>query len=32
MAASSTLTRKTLGWKPTEVGLLDDLAQGHYFG
>lgn len=32
MAASSALTRKTLGWEPTEVGLLDDLAQGHYFG
>lgn len=32
MAASSEQTRKALGWKPTEVGLLEDLAQGHYFG
>lgn len=32
MAASSAQTRKALGWKPSEVGLLDDLAQGHYFG
>ena len=31
MAASSEHTRKALGWNPTEVGLLDDLAQGHYF-
>jgi nucleoside-diphosphate-sugar epimerase len=29
--ASSTLTRKQLGWQPTHTGLLDDLEQGHYF-
>ncbi len=29
--ASSTLTRKELGWNPTRIGLLDDLEQGHYF-
>jgi nucleoside-diphosphate-sugar epimerase len=29
--ASATLTRKLLGWQPTHPGLLDDLAQGHYF-
>jgi nucleoside-diphosphate-sugar epimerase len=28
---SSTLTRELLGWQPTEVGLIEDLAQGHYF-
>lgn len=31
MAASSEQTRKALGWNPIEIGLLDDLAQGHYF-
>jgi nucleoside-diphosphate-sugar epimerase len=29
--ASSTLTRGLLGWEPTHPGLIDDLAQGHYF-
>jgi nucleoside-diphosphate-sugar epimerase len=29
--ASATLTRELLGWQPTHPGLLDDLAQGHYF-
>jgi nucleoside-diphosphate-sugar epimerase len=29
--ASSTLTRDLLGWQPTQVGLIDDLDQGHYF-
>jgi nucleoside-diphosphate-sugar epimerase len=29
--ASSALTRKLLGWQPTEPGLIDDLDQGHYF-
>lgn len=29
--ASSEQTQRQLGWQPTEVGLLDDLAQGHYF-
>jgi len=29
--ASSALTRARLGWQPTEAGLLDDLAAGHYF-
>jgi nucleoside-diphosphate-sugar epimerase len=29
--ASSALTRKLLGWRPEHLGLLDDLAQGHYF-
>jgi nucleoside-diphosphate-sugar epimerase len=29
--SSSELTRRELGWKPTFPGLLDDLAQGHYF-
>ncbi|WAL68707.1 SDR family oxidoreductase [Amycolatopsis cynarae] len=30
--SSSTLTQSLLGWKPFQPGLLDDLAQGHYFG
>jgi nucleoside-diphosphate-sugar epimerase len=29
--ASSALTRELLGWQPEHPGLLDDLAQGHYF-
>jgi len=29
--ASGALTREMLGWQPTHPGLLDDLAQGHYF-
>lgn len=29
--SSSTRTQERLGWQPTEVGLLGDLAQGHYF-
>jgi nucleoside-diphosphate-sugar epimerase len=29
--ASSIWTRELLGWQPEHPGLLDDLAQGHYF-
>lgn len=29
--ASSAITRELLGWKPTHAGLLEDLAEGHYF-
>jgi nucleoside-diphosphate-sugar epimerase len=29
--ASSAVTRQLLGWQPEHPGLLDDLAQGHYF-
>ncbi len=29
--ATSTTTRKLLGWQPTHAGLLDDLDAGHYF-
>ena len=28
---SNALTRELLGWEPSHVGLLDDLAHGHYF-
>lgn len=31
LAASSTITRETLGWKPAQPGLLADLDNGHYF-
>ena len=30
--ASSERTREQLGWHPTQIGLLEDLDQGHYFG
>lgn len=29
--ASSALTQEMLGWKPEHAGLLDDIAEGHYF-
>ena len=29
--SSSRLTQERLGWKPTEVGLVEDIKQGHYF-
>ena len=29
--ASSALTQQLLGWQPKHAGLLDDIAQGHYF-
>jgi nucleoside-diphosphate-sugar epimerase len=29
--ASSALTRELLGWQPTQLGLIEDLEQGHYF-
>jgi nucleoside-diphosphate-sugar epimerase len=29
--ASSALTQELAGWRPTHVGLLEDLEQGHYF-
>ena len=31
MPASSTITQKLLGWKPTHPGLIEDIEQGHYF-
>lgn len=30
--ASSAITRELLGWQPTNIGLVADLDQGHYFG
>jgi nucleoside-diphosphate-sugar epimerase len=29
--AASALTREMLGWQPTNIGLIADLDQGHYF-
>jgi len=29
--ASSTRTRKQLGWEPTHAGLIEDIDDGHYF-
>jgi nucleoside-diphosphate-sugar epimerase len=29
--ASSAITRELMGWEPTQVGLIEDLDQGHYF-
>jgi nucleoside-diphosphate-sugar epimerase len=29
--ASSALTRELLGWQPSQLGLIADLEQGHYF-
>jgi nucleoside-diphosphate-sugar epimerase len=29
--ASSTLTRKQLDWHPVQLGLIEDLEEGHYF-
>jgi nucleoside-diphosphate-sugar epimerase len=29
--ASSAITRELLGWQPTDIGLIEDLEQGHYF-
>jgi nucleoside-diphosphate-sugar epimerase len=29
--ASSVLTRELLGWQPTQLGLIADLDEGHYF-
>jgi nucleoside-diphosphate-sugar epimerase len=29
--ASNAITRRTLGWEPTQPGLLKDLGNGHYF-
>ena len=31
LPASSVLTREMLGWQPTNIGLIADLDQGHYF-
>jgi hypothetical protein len=31
VAASSAITRQTLGWEPTQPGVLADLDNGHYF-
>jgi nucleoside-diphosphate-sugar epimerase len=32
MPASSALTQQWLGWKPTEIGLLEDIGRPGYFG
>ena len=32
MPVSSTLTQELLGWQPAHPGLIEDLAEGHYFG
>jgi nucleoside-diphosphate-sugar epimerase len=29
--ASSAITRKNMDWNPTQLGLIEDLEQGHYF-
>ena len=29
--ASSAVTQELTGWRPTHVGLIEDLEQGHYF-
>ena len=31
MPASSTITQKLFGWKPTHPGLIEDIEEGHYF-
>jgi len=31
LPASNFITRRTLGWEPTQPGLLADLDNGHYF-
>jgi hypothetical protein len=31
LSASNAITRKALGWAPTQPGLLEDLDNGHYF-
>ena len=31
LPASNAITRQTLGWEPTQPGLLADLDNGHYF-
>jgi nucleoside-diphosphate-sugar epimerase len=31
MPASSLITQELLSWKPTHVGLIKDIEEGHYF-
>ena len=31
MPATSALTRETMGWEPTHLGLIADLEEGYYF-
>ncbi|MFZ0048829.1 MAG: hypothetical protein WAL16_23530 [Streptosporangiaceae bacterium] len=31
MPASSAITQKLFGWKPTHPGLIEDIEEGHYF-